>query len=95
MKTFFYKQEIGIKRGFSTLGTPQDPARFPCSLFFVSPQSPGDQVWAKKGSNVLDGEVNHNVGFKERRKKGEHPGQRTQRSQEGSVGHGGGQGPGG
>lgn len=65
-------------------GAPQGPAPFPSSLFFVSPQSPGDQVWDKKENTVLDGEVNHKVGFKERRKKGDHPGERTHGSQEGS-----------
>lgn len=59
-------------------GAPQGPAPFPSSLFFVNPQSPGDQVWDKKGNTVLDGEVNHKVGFKERRKKGDHPGQGSQ-----------------
>ena len=96
MKAFFCKQEIGIKRGLGIQGAPQGPAWFPSSVFLVSSQSPGDQVWAKKGNTVLDGEVNHKVGFKERGKKeGSIPDRGRRGHRRGVAGLGGGQGPGG
>ena len=53
-------------------------------------------MWAKKGNNVLDGEVNHKVGFKERGKKeGSIPDRGRRGHRRGVAGLGGGQGPGG
>lgn len=73
---------------------PRNPLGFH-ALFSVSPESPGDQVWAKKRNNVLDGEVNHNVGFKERRnKEGSFLDRGHRGRRRGVAGLRGGQGPG-